>query len=86
MNILPRKVLIDQFFLFSNWFRASINLLQHNLHHTGLALRKHLHFSYGFFVDALALRNGWRLEPMDYSISVLILPLLKMSLNLLWVV
>ena len=85
MDILSGEVLIDQFFLFPNWLAAPVNLLEHHLHHGGLALGEHLHFSNGFLVDLGTVVDLRRLETVDYPVSVLVPPFLKMPLNLLWI-
>ena len=86
MNVLPSQIRIEQFHLLSDWIAASINFLQNDLHHASLSFSEHLHFPNGFFVHSGAMRDRWWLETMDDSIGVLILPFLKMSLNLLGVV
>ena len=85
MDIFSGEVLIDQFFLFPNWLAAPVNLLEHHLHHGGLALGEHLHFSNGFLVDLGTVVDLRRLETVDYPVSVLVPPFLKMPLNLLWI-
>ena len=54
------------------------------MHEVGLALSQHSHFFNRFATSAVGLY--WRLQTMDYTVGVLVLPFLKMPLHLLWVV
>ena len=83
--VLFLKVFVHDFLLLLYWFRTSIDFLEHYLHEIGLTFSQKLHLLECFFVHA-TLSWAWWFQTMDNSVSVLILSLLKVSLNHFWII